>query len=126
PRLALFGFPRPTLMAQQRSAVARSASANWSGTKWVASGMVTSAEPKPVMPKISAPANAMAASSAASRPMDQERLWRAAVHRAELRDVARERQLVARFELLRARAQCGPGNARRRAAESKGEDVGVV
>ena len=46
--------------------MANSARAKGSGTKCEASGMVTSAEPKPVMPKISAPEKAMSASSAAS------------------------------------------------------------
>src|SRR5258708_5930913 len=125
-RAALRGFSRPTLNAVERSTSANSGSANCNGTKWVASGMVTSAEPKPVMPTTSAPMKASPASSAASGAMNDECLRRAAVHGAQLRHVAGERQLVARFELLGTRTQRGPRDARRRPAESEREDVRVV
>src|SRR5438105_3421220 len=125
-RAALRGFSRPTLNAVERSTSAKSGSANCNGTKCVASGIVTSAEPKPVTPTTSAPMKASPASSPASGAMNDDCLWRAAVHGAQLRYVAGERQLIARFELLGARAKAGPGNARRRAAESEREDVRVV
>src|ERR1700730_7986036 len=65
-RTAFLGFSRPTLRAQARSARANSASVSLSGMNWVASGIVISAEPNPVKPNISAPANAMTASAVTS------------------------------------------------------------
>src|ERR1700682_3028854 len=125
-RTAFFGLSRPTPSAQARSASANSASANLSGTKWVASGMVTSAAPKPVIPKISAPRKAIADSSAVSNPTDHELPRRALVHVPQLRHVARERQLIARFELLGAAAQLGPFDGGRHALEGEHQDVGIV
>src|SRR5204862_5353211 len=95
-------------------------------TRWVASGIVTSAEPKPVMPKTSAPKNAIAASSGASISMDEQRPGARAVHAAKLRHIAREGQPVARLELLRTVAQRAPVDRGRRATEGKGDDVRVV
>src|SRR6476659_5076728 len=125
-RTSFFGFSSPTLNAQHRSTMAKSASANLSGTRCVASGIVTSAEPKPVMPKISAPKKAIAASSAASIPMDEQGSGARAVHATQLRHIARERQAVARLELFRPVAQRAPVDRRRRAAESERGDVRVV
>src|SRR5216684_1206643 len=99
-RSAFLGFSKPMRSAQARSARTNSASANLSGTRCVASGMVTSAAPKPVMPKISAPMNAIPASSATSCT-DYQIAWRAAVHRAQARHIPRERQAEARLEPLR-------------------------
>src|SRR5260221_4739657 len=125
-RAALRGFSSPTLNAVARSTSAKRGNANCSGTKCVASGMVTSAEPKPVRPTTSAPRKASAASSAASGAMDEQRLRRRAIHGSQLRDIARERQLVARFELLGTRTQRRPRYLGWRAAESKHKEVGVV
>src|SRR5690348_17325032 len=104
-RTAFLGFSSPTASAQDRSTTTKRASAIGSGTKCVASGMVTSAEPKPVMPKISAPTKANAARIGASGSTDEQAFRRAAVHVAQLRDVASERKPVARLQLLRALAQ---------------------
>src|SRR5688500_9828790 len=65
-RTAVFGFSSPTLNAAARSASTNSASANLRDTRCVASGIVTSAAPKPVIPKITAPRNAIAANAAVS------------------------------------------------------------
>src|SRR6267378_7326823 len=124
-RNALLGFSKPMRSAQDRSARTKSASANLSGTRCVASGMVTSAAPKPVTPKISAPMNALPASSAISCT-DYQIAWRAAVHRAQARHVARERQAEARLEPLGAPAQRGPLDARRRPLQREHQEVRVV
>src|SRR5438045_1247189 len=125
-RAAWRGFSKPTLNAVERSTRAKSGSANCSGTNCTASGMVTSAEPKPLMPTIRAPKKARPASSPASGTMNLERLRRAAIHRAQLGDVPREGKPVAGLQLLRARAQRGPGHASRRAAKSERENVRIV
>src|SRR5205085_9092058 len=125
-RTALRGFSSPTLNAQHKSTTANNGSANASGTKCVASGMVTRAEPKPVMPKISAPKKAMSASSALSIPMDDETPGARAIHAAQLREVTRERQPIARLELLGAGAERAPLDHRGRAAKGERDEVRVV
>src|SRR2546423_1386382 len=125
-RTAFLGFSSPTLKAQQRSTIAKSGSANASGTRCVASGMVTSAEPKPVMPKISAPTNAIPASSAPSIATDDETPGARAIHAAQLRDVTRERQPIARLELPGAAVERAPFDHRRRTAKGERDKVRVV
>src|SRR6266850_2272166 len=124
-RSAFLGSSKPMRSAQDRSARTKSASANLSGTRCVASGMVTSAAPKPVTPKISAPMNAIPASSAISCT-DYQLAWRAAVHRAQARHIARERQAEARLEPLGAPPQRRPFDARRRPLQSEHQEVRVV
>src|SRR6266481_4549293 len=84
-----------------------------------------SAVPTPVTPKISAPTNAIPASSAASSTDDQI-ARRAAVHRPQARHIARERQTEARLEALGAPAQRGPFDARRASLQREHQEVRVV
>ena len=61
---AFFGSLSPIRQALVQSSSANIARANGRGTRCVASGIVTSAAPKPVTPKMNAPANAITASVA--------------------------------------------------------------